>query len=259
VERRGRALAWLGSVVTATRRNLLLVAAWLPLLAGGGTWWWQNKVFHYLPGSTDEFVALFPPPSAADAVATRHELDELLELQRARTPAQIDAAQDDRRKDLSRFYTALGFDRADPPKLPALKTLTDHVEADIGPYVRAAKHKFRRLRPYEIEARLKPCIGNVRGDQSYPSGHATYGYVMEGVLAELVPERRVSLEKRADQFARQRMVCGVHFRSDLEAGRVGAHYLVEHLNESAEFRREANAASAELRAALELPEKPSPR
>jgi len=242
--------------MTLTRRNTLLAAVWLALLASAGTWWWQNKVFHYLPGSTDEFVALFPPPSAADSAATRRELDELLELQRARTPAQVDTAQDDRTKDVSRFYAALGFDPADPPKLPALKTLTDHVEADIGPYVRAAKDKFRRLRPYEIEPRLKPCIGNVQGDLSYPSGHATYGYVMEGVLAELVPERRVSLERRADDFARQRMMCGVHFRSDLEAGRTGAHYLVEHLNESAQFRRDAHSASSELRAALELPEKP---
>jgi hypothetical protein len=156
----------------------------------------------------------------------------------------------------SETNAALGFDPADPPKLPALRILTDHVEADIGPYVRAAKQKFRRLRPYKIEPRLKPCIGDVQGDLSYPSGHATYGYVMEGVLAQLVPERRLSLEKRADQYARQRMVCGVHFRSDLEAGRTGAHYLVEHLNESAEFRRQADAASAELRAALEVPGDP---
>lgn len=243
--------------MTATRRNTLLAAMCLALLASAGAWWWQNRVFHYLPGSTGEFVALFPPPSAADSVATRHELDQLLELQRARTPAQVDAAQHDRKKDLSRFHAALGFDPADPPKLPALRTLTNHVEADIGPYVRAAKQKFRRLRPYKIEPRLKPCIGDVQGDLSYPSGHATYGYVMEGVLAQLVPERRLSLEKRADQYARQRMVCGVHFRSDLEAGRTGANYLVAHLNESADFRRQAHAAAAELRAALELPADPT--
>ena len=96
------------------------------------------------------------------------------------------------------------------------------MEDDIRPYVRAAKDRFRRLRPYEIEPRLEPCIDDVRGDLSYPSGHATYGYVMAYLLRDMVPERRTQLLARADEFARQRMVCGVHFTSDLEAGRIGA-------------------------------------
>ena len=72
---------------------------------------------------------------------------------------------------------------------------------------------------YEIEPRLKPCIDDVQGDLSYPSGHAAFGYAMAYLLSSLVPERRQALEARADEFARQRMMCGVHFRSDLEAGR----------------------------------------
>jgi acid phosphatase (class A) len=126
------------------------------------------------------------------------------------------------------------------------------VESDVRAYVRAPKERFRRRRPYEIESRLDPCIGDVQGDLSYPSGHATYGYVMAYLLSELVPERREALSKRADEFARQRMVCGVHFRSDLEAGRAGARALIGMLHESAEFRRDAVEAAEELRAALGL-------
>ena len=53
------------------------------------------------------------------------------------------------------------------------------------------------------------------------------------------------------------MVCGVHFRSDLEAGRMGARALTGMLHGSAEFRRDATEAAGELRAALKLPESAS--
>lgn len=240
----------------ATRRHYLLGALWLALVASGAAWWWHTYVFHYLPGETAEFVALFVAPPAPDSAQTKAELAELLELQKTRTPADVAAAQADRKKSVARFYTALGVDTEHPPKLPRLESLIDDVEHDIGPYVRAAKTRFRRLRPFEIEPRLEPCIDDVKGDLSYPSGHATYGYVLAELLSRMVPERHIVLDKRADEFARQRMVCGVHFRSDLEAGRKAAQWLASHLEDEPAYNRDANAAMNELRAALNLPDRP---
>jgi acid phosphatase (class A) len=51
------------------------------------------------------------------------------------------------------------------------------------------------------------------------------------------------------------MVCGVHFRSDLEAGRTGARWLAFAFSADPGYRNDANAATAELRAALRLPSK----
>jgi acid phosphatase (class A) len=238
-------------------RRALMVGALLVVAAGGGGLWWsQHTSFRYLAGDPREFVALFDPPPAGTSPAARRELDELLEMQRVRTPAQVAAARADRKKDVSRFYAALGLDPARAPRLSKLRAFTDAAEADIGPYVRAAKEGFRRLRPYEIEPKLDPCIGDVQGDLSYPSGHATYGFLMGYMLSELVPERRVELMQRAADFANQRMVCGVHFRSDVEAGRRGALYLFGKMHDSAAYRRDATAASEELRKALGLAERP---
>jgi acid phosphatase (class A) len=240
----------------ATRRHYLLGAIWLAFVASGATWWWHTYAFHYLPGETAEFVALFTAPAAPDSAQTRAELAGLLDIQRTRTPADVAAAQADRKKDVARFYAALGIDAEHPPDLPQLESLVNDVEHDIGPYVRAAKNRFKRLRPYEIEPKLEPCIDDVQGDLSYPSGHATYGYVVAKVLSQLVPERQPILDRRADEFARQRMVCGVHFPSDLEAGRKGAQWLASHLEDEPAYIRDANAAMKELRAALNLPERP---
>lgn len=238
-------------------KSVRLAAALVFTLAIAGTyfWWAQQGQHRYLTGETADFVAIFKAPPAADSTATRIELDELLELQTKRTAADIAAARADRKTEVERFYGALGFPAGADPDLPLLHALAAHVEDDTRPYVRAAKDKFRRLRPYEIEPRMEPCINNVRGDLSYPSGHANYGYVIAYLLREMIPERETQLIARADEFARQRMVCGVHFRSDLEAGRAGAQWLMLAFDGSPDYRKDANAAMAELRAALQLPPK----
>jgi acid phosphatase (class A) len=154
------------------------------------------------------------------------------------------------------FAAALGLQPDEMRGLRELRSLAGQVEDDVRPYVRAAKRHFLRLRPYEVEPRLTPCIHDVRRDLSYPSGHATYGYVMAFLLAEMVPERRTQLMARAQEFAGQRVVCGVHFPSDIEAGRRGAEWLALRFLQDAHYRAAAASAARELRAALNLPATP---
>jgi acid phosphatase (class A) len=210
----------------------------------------------YLRATESEFVTLFAKPPAADSAQTRAELDALLAMQQLRTPGEVDAARADRRTEVWQFAAALGLQPARLKSMRSLITLAERVEDDERPYVRAAKDLFRRLRPYEIEARLDPCIDDVRGDLSYPSGHATYGYLIAYLLIDMVPERRAQLWSRAQEFARQRMVCGVHFPSDLEAGRRGAEWLAQRFLQSDAYRAAAAGPTRELRAALGLPAAP---
>jgi acid phosphatase (class A) len=223
-------------------------------LAGSALWrWHDDHATRFLPADTSAFVAQFIAPPAADSAETRRELDELLALQAARSPAEVSAAQADRKTEIARFYGALGLDEKNPPALPRVEKLAQRVEDDVRIYVRAVKDHFRRLRPYEIEPRLEPCIENVKGDLSYPSGHSAYAWAMAGVLSDLVPERRAALEARAAEFARQRMVCGVHFPSDLAAGKQAAEWVLRSIRMKMEYSMEAAEASAELRQALGLP------
>jgi acid phosphatase (class A) len=230
------------------------------LALAGGWWWGSRQQAHFLPAENQEFIALFAAPPAADSAQTRDELDQLLTLQAARSAADIAAARADRKTRVTRFYAALGLDLQNPPDLPKLKKLAQYVEDDVRIHVRQVKEHFRRLRPYEIEPRIEPCIADVRGDLSYPSGHAAFGWSMAYLLSRLVPERQDQLETRAAQFARQRMVCGVHFPSDLEAGRRAARRLLEDMEDQPRFQELAAAAAAELRDALRLPPlPPAPR
>jgi acid phosphatase (class A) len=239
----------------ASRPRMRWLAAPLAaLIALAVAWQWHDdRHVHFLPGDTAAFVASFGAPPAVDSPETRAELDQLLALQKTRTAAEVVAARADRKTEIARFYSALGIDAAHPPALPRVERLAERVEDDVRIYVRAAKDHFRRLRPFAIEPRLNPCISNVQGDLSYPSGHAAYAWSMALLLAEMVPERRAALEARALEFANQRMVCGVHFASDLAAGRLAAEWLLRAMRQQTEYSREAAAAAQELRAALGLP------
>jgi acid phosphatase (class A) len=242
-------------VILPAFRKLEPVRAWfvgaglLALVAGA----WVAIDYEpprFLPADTGEFVAIFPPPPATGSAQERRELDELLALQRTRGATDVQAARDDRRKDVDRFYAALGLDPRQPPPLQKLRALMNDVEDDVSRYVRAPKRQFARNRPYVVEPAIQPCIGDVAGDRSYPSGHAAYGYVVAYLLADMAPERRDALVARADEFARARALCGVHFPSDLEAGRIGARWIADRLLASPDYRAAASAAAAELRAAL---------
>jgi acid phosphatase (class A) len=238
------------------RRPAAIAVLALALLALIYAAWQHERDPRFLHAAVPEFVALFVPPPAANSSQTRRELDELLAIQQRRSAADVESARADRKTEVWQFATALGLQPDDMRRLRELSALAERVEDDVRPYVRAAKYRFLRLRPYGAEPRIKPCIDDVRGDLSYPSGHATYGYVIAYLLSDMVPEHRPQLMARAQEFARQRMVCGVHFPSDIAAGRLGAQWLAQRFLADAEYRAAAAPAARELRVALRMPAAP---
>ena len=56
------------------------------------------------------------------------------------------------------------------------------------------------------------------GDFSYPSGHATGMELQARILGQLFPDKSDALLRRARQVADSRVVAGVHYASDTEAG-----------------------------------------
>ncbi len=84
---------------------------------------------------------------------------------------------------------------------------------------------------------------------SYPSGHATMGYAAAAVLANLMPGNAQVILARASDYAESRLICGVHYRADIDAGQVLGNVLVARLMTKPAFQAELEAARAELTAA----------
>jgi acid phosphatase (class A) len=76
------------------------------------------------------------------------------------------------------------------------------------------------------------------------------------VLADMLPEYADKIMARADEYASHRVTAGVHYPSDVEAGKHAGTALAAFLFASPAFQPDYAAARQELRAALKLPLEP---
>ena len=172
----------------------------------------------YLTAASLDLYRLLPPPPEAGSAQERAELDELLRIQASRTPAQAQRAHDDATVDIFRFADALGSPpQFNPTRLPLTATLFNRIGKDESLFLNGAKDAFGRPRPFLTEARLQPVVAKPP-TASYPSGHSTWAVACAIVLADMIPERRAQIFARADEYAHNREVGGVHYPSDVAAG-----------------------------------------
>ena len=63
---------------------------------------------------------------------------------------------------------------------------------------------------------------------SYPSGHTTEAFVIANILSKLHPEHKESFFKLAELISLSRVVLGLHYPSDSEAGKTLAEFIINH-------------------------------
>jgi acid phosphatase (class A) len=150
---------------------------------------------------------------------------------------------------LRSFRCAAGV-MLDPVKTPILAGLLTRVSADAERAIEPAKAANRRRRPHLVDTGAI-CVPReeLAGSHDYPSGHATWGWSIGLILAELVPGRSTEILTRARIYAESRVVCGAHTQSAIQAGALNAAALVAALHASAAFRAAMEAARHEIVAA----------
>lgn len=199
---------------------------------------------HFLaPGALD-LRALLPAPPAADSPETAAELAELLALQAARTPAQAARCAQIEGEDIWLFGSdVLGawFNAANLPQTAAFFAAVRH---DFIPVNRAAKAVWPRRRPPFADARVVPCV-EFADTGAYPSGHGIQSYLWAGLLAALFPEQAAGFERRARETLRFKLLSGVHYASDLRAGRIVGEALARELLKNPEVQSRLAALRAE--------------
>ena len=89
-------------------------------------------------------------------------------------------------------------------------------------YIMELKYKFQRPRPHQIADFYGIDLNGVDLDSmktpSYPSGHATQGYLLGMIYSERYPEYRKEFMKLGEDIAESRIVGKAHFQSDKKAG-----------------------------------------
>jgi acid phosphatase (class A) len=213
------------------------------------------KVAYYIDPMVLDLPDLIPNPPAADSAANRAELAALHQIEVSRTPEQVAAAKADEDNETLFLYKNVLGAGFNADALPLTAELGVHVKNEQSVAGGELKPVFARPRPYQTDKTLHPVCDLTEAPNSYPSGHALTGYLEGLTLAEIVPEKRAEILARADDYAHNRLVCGVHYPSDVEASRRVAYVVFGYMLATPRFQRDLAAAKVETRAKLGLTSK----
>jgi acid phosphatase (class A) len=146
------------------------------------------------------------------------------------------------------FQSTVGIEISESktPKLYMLmrRTLTD---AALSTYT--AKNHYKRKRPFMVN-NTPTCSPSdeeqLRKDGSYPSGHTAIGWAWALVFTEVFPAKTNAILQRGYEFGESRVVCNVHWHSDVVMGRVMGAAAVARLHANPTFQRDLAAAKSEV-------------
>lgn len=215
----------------------------------------DQPVLSYLPAGAVAFADILGPPPAPGSLLDQLDMGQVQALQTQAGADRYQEAIADAKQLFPRFSDALGVP-VDRQHLPQTTRLLYGALHDSKAVSDAAKAAFARPRPFQRTQLARVCehdptVPPEKADAgertSYPSGHTTVGWTTALVLGEIAPDRRQALFSRAKDYGLSRIVCGVHFPSDVEAGRAVATAVFLRLQRSAAFQRDLKRAQIEYR------------
>ncbi len=205
----------------------------------------------YLTTKQLNIIPFLPTPVLNGSPQDKEQQAQVIAIQKAASPERIALANKDSEETVYAMFSSVMGAQFQPANLP----VTTHVFARIGEtedaVVDPVKSYFGRIRPFlnnpEIKALVKPSSSN-----SYPSGHTSRSTMMAVILSSMVPEKRNEIFERANDYAQSRIIGGMHYPNDLEAGRRAGSAMAATLLASPTFMADFEAARSELRKALGL-------
>ena len=206
---------------------------------------------YFKSGAGPDMIQILPPPPARGSPAKAADDAAFKATQSLRgTPRWKLAAADadaSPQTALGLFSCAAGV-KLEPASSPALFHLISRLSASGFGIIEPPKTRYDRLRPFK-EHVAATCVDTADiAPGSFPSGHTTMGWAWALVLAEIAPDKATPILQRGRAYGESRVVCGVHYPSDLDAGRTTGAALVATAHANPEFRDDLDKARAELAA-----------
>jgi acid phosphatase (class A) len=204
------------------------------------------------PHERPDSLQLVPPPPREGTAAHAADVESYRAMRSLRdTPRWRLAIADANLKfphAASTFACALGIALTESAT-PNLYRLLQRSMVDAGQSTLRAKDAYARSRPFAVyDDRM--CVPDderaLRKSAAYPSGHAAAGWAWALILAEIAPDRAGPILRRGYEFGVSRVVCGVHWMSDVETGRTVGAAAVARLHADAEFVAQLALARDEI-------------
>lgn len=204
----------------------------------------QAEVRTYYVSPSFFAAVSFPLPPSKDSMEQQADLAGVLAWQNKRTESDCARALRTAKEEYDAYWGDTG---PFGPEVPAeFREFFDRVASDFERALDVMKGRFRRPRPFVNNPEVEPCLKR-KTSFSYPSGHASAARVTAAVLADIVPERRDEFFGKADGIARDRVVAGLHYPADIEAGKRFGDIFHDELMRSDEYRGEVEKLKALVR------------
>lgn len=187
-----------------------------------GALWGQARTFFLLSG--DQFRP--PPPPACDSPEFAAALEEVRQISDTRTPEQAanaifwDAPPGTHTPpghwNAEGAALAVRY-RLDERRTAHMFALINMVAFDAIVASHEAKYHYWLLRPTMADPAITLAIG-LPNFPSYPSNHAAISAGMARILGHVFPAEKVRLDALTEEAAFSRVLGGIHYRFDGEAG-----------------------------------------
>jgi membrane-associated phospholipid phosphatase len=186
-----------------------------------------------------------PPPPAPDSPRMISEIEEVRTVER--TPRRIAAAlfwehaaggsrsYQFWNEQLSRALLESRRDH-DAPWSARAYAMTNVALYDAAVACWDAKYAYWAIRPDQLDPRVRPLF-TTPNHPSYPSGHSCFAAAAATVLAHVFPREAAVFDALASEASESRLWAGIHFRSDLDAGRALGRAIAERTIEWSRDRR----------------------
>lgn len=133
---------------------------------------------------------------------------------------------------------------------PHLYVLLTRVVDDASLSTASAKIYYMRQRPFIVneqptcDPESEPYL---RRSGAYPSGHSAIGWTWALILCEIFPEQTNEILIRGREFGESRVVCNLHWHSDVVEGRFMGSATVAALHGNSEFQHDLKKAKQEVK------------
>ena len=175
------------------------------------------SLLFFIQGTLASALELGPPPAKGSAIYIQ-DYKILHQLQDSRTQEQCEAAN---RQTMPTTTNLFGPETGvlTAAELKSVVVESDQLLAKIVKLCSPFKGQYVRIRPYDADPTLHPCVKIPGGQRSYPSTHAAAGILLSKFIASKFPAKRDQILRQGMQIGLNRVLGGVHHPSDVTAGR----------------------------------------
>ena len=170
----------------------------------------QSKIDYPITLFEDFEISLMPYPENS----SKQTIDELKELSLIEGDEEFVKEHDDVDGIFQKKHKELGLEFNRDEAKDLLR--------QSSKYIMREKYKYNRPRPYQLAEFYNIDLNGFDLDSmktpSYPSGHATQGYLLGKFYSDRHPDYRKEFMRLGEDVAESRIVAKAHFPSDKKAG-----------------------------------------